>query len=158
MRVRSALTLILAVALFSTTGVALAGEPDFGPWSQAQRVQDIPGTDPAFNTDVLDGCPFISPDGKRLFMASTRPGGLGGIDIWVASRASKSDPWGAPVNLGAPINTIADDFCPTLRRRRSHLLLRVDPARVLRDHSECRHQRDPASAEHPGRRGQASRL
>ena len=46
-------------------------------------------------------------------MASTRPGGLGLNDIWVAHRDSKNAPFGAPVNLGAPINSSADDFCPT---------------------------------------------
>src|SRR5918995_1355120 len=46
-------------------------------------------------------------------MASNRPGGKGGLDIWVASRASASAPWGAPVNLPEPINSDADDFCPT---------------------------------------------
>lgn len=46
-------------------------------------------------------------------MASDRPGGMGGLDIWVATRASTSAPWGAPVNLGEPVNSTADDFCPT---------------------------------------------
>ncbi len=46
-------------------------------------------------------------------MASNRPGGLGGQDIWVAYRASRNDPFGPPQNLGAPINSSADDFCPS---------------------------------------------
>lgn len=29
------------------------------------------------------------------------------------SRRSPAHPWGAPVNLGAPVNSAADDFCPT---------------------------------------------
>jgi hypothetical protein len=49
-------------------------------------------------------------------MASTRPGGLGGIDIWVSTRGSADDPWGAPVNVGAPVNSPANDFCPTVSR------------------------------------------
>jgi hypothetical protein len=31
----------------------------------------------------------------------------------VATRASTSAPWGAPQNLGEPVNSAADDFCPT---------------------------------------------
>jgi Tol biopolymer transport system component len=88
-----------------------------GAWSQAQRVQDLPGTDPGFNTDdFLDGCPFIAPDGKMLFMASTRPGGgaLGGIDIWVSTRASRSDPWGPALHVEGSVNSPQNDFCPTL--------------------------------------------
>jgi Tol biopolymer transport system component len=112
MRQRRWFALVLGLVLATvTSNVALAT----GAWSQAQRVQDLPGTDPAFNTDgFLDGCPFIAPDGKMLFMASTRPGGLGGIDIWVSTRASKSDPWGPASNVGAPINSEQNDFCPTL--------------------------------------------
>lgn len=86
----------------------------YSDWTAATRVELIPGTDPTFNTPDLDGCPFISRDGKMFFMASNRPGGLGGIDIWVATRANVNDPWGAPVNVGAPVNSAANDFCPTL--------------------------------------------
>ena len=46
-------------------------------------------------------------------MASNRPGGRGGLDIWAAHRDSADDPFDAPVNLGPPINTAADEFCPT---------------------------------------------
>ena len=46
-------------------------------------------------------------------MASNRPGGHGGLDIWMASRPNKGDPWGAPQNLPEPINSLADEFCPT---------------------------------------------
>jgi len=46
-------------------------------------------------------------------MASNRTGGLGLLDIWVAHRDSTDDPWGASENLGAPVNSAADDFCPT---------------------------------------------
>lgn len=48
-----------------------------------------------------------------LYQASNRPGGKGGLDIWVATRSSASAPWGAPQNLGEPVNSAADDFCPT---------------------------------------------
>jgi Tol biopolymer transport system component len=65
------------------------------------------------NTPYLDGCPIQSPDGLSLYMASNRPGGKGGLDIWVATRTSTSAPWGAPANLGEPVNSAADDFCPT---------------------------------------------
>jgi len=46
-------------------------------------------------------------------MASTRPGGMGGIDIWVATRPSADVGFGTPQNLGSPVNSAADDFCPT---------------------------------------------
>jgi hypothetical protein len=46
-------------------------------------------------------------------MASSRLGGLGGLDIWVARRPNRQAPWDAPQNLGEPVNSAADDFCPT---------------------------------------------
>jgi len=86
----------------------------FEPWSTALSVEAIAGTHADFNSPSLDGCPFVSSDGKAFFMASTRPGGLGGIDIWMVQRAGSDDPWGEPVNVGAPVNTEFNDFCPTL--------------------------------------------
>lgn len=97
-------------------GAALAATDKYGAWTQAVRVESIPGTDPGFNGTSLDGCPFVSRDGKTFYMASSRPGGLGGIDIWVSTRASVDDPWGAPTNVGAPVNSSANDFCPTISR------------------------------------------
>jgi Tol biopolymer transport system component len=112
---------LLAVGLVTLAAVAasmaaLASAGEFSSWAPAVRVESIPGTDPSFNGAALDGCPFVSRDGKRFYMASNRTGGLGGIDIWVASRASVDEPWGAPENVGAPVNSAANDFCPTIAR------------------------------------------
>jgi tetratricopeptide (TPR) repeat protein len=56
-----------------------------------------------------DGKPVISPDDLELYFYSLRPGGLGGADIYVSTRATRNNPWGPPVNLGPTINTAADD-------------------------------------------------
>ena len=60
---------------------------------------------PIVNSSALDVDPDISADGLLLFFASDRPGGYGSFDLWVAARATPSDPWGAPVNLGAAVNS-----------------------------------------------------
>jgi WD40-like Beta Propeller Repeat len=109
-------TVVLTVVILGcATTAAFAATRDYGLWSQAVRVEAT-GADPAFNGPSLDGCPFIARDGKTFYMASNRPGGLGGIDIWVSTRASRDAPWGAPVNVGAPVNSAANDFCPTISR------------------------------------------
>ena len=108
-----AAVLTAASAAPVTTAVAAAGE--YSSWSPAVRVEAT-GAAQEFNGPSLDGCPFLSRDGKTFFMASTRPGGLGGIDIWISTRASERDPWDAPVNAGAPVNSAANDFCPTISR------------------------------------------
>jgi len=97
---------VLALVVLALAGSALA-------WSAAQKVDTINGNSSELNTPSLDGCPIQSPDGLSLYMASNRPGGKGGLDIWVATRSSTSAPYGAPQNLGEPVNSAADDFCPT---------------------------------------------
>jgi hypothetical protein len=73
----------------------------------------VGGNSTELNTPSQDGCPIQSPDGLSLYIASNRPGGKGGLDIWVATRATTGAPWGAPQNMGEPVNSAADDFCPT---------------------------------------------
>jgi hypothetical protein len=108
-------TVVAVVAAVAATGAAAM---HFSPWSTAQKIDEIPGSSSELNTPFLDGCPIQSPDGLSLYMASNRPGGHGGLDIWVARRASTDDPFGAPENLGEPVNSPADDFCPTPIRGR----------------------------------------
>jgi hypothetical protein len=89
----------------------------FSDWAQAMNIETFdPGAHERFNTPGLEGCPFIARDGKSFFMASDRPGGEGGIDIWMSTRDHVRDAWGEPVNVGPPINSAAADFCPTLAR------------------------------------------
>jgi len=45
-------------------------------------------------------------------LASDRPGTFGLVDPWVATRASTSDPWGAPVNLGSVVNSAGTEARP----------------------------------------------
>jgi WD40-like Beta Propeller Repeat len=90
---------------------------DFSPWADAVNAEQVPGTSNELNTAASEGCPIESPDGLSLYMASNRPRSEGDtrtdLDIWVAHRESADAPWGAPENLGAPVNSTADDFCPT---------------------------------------------
>lgn len=86
-------------------------------WSAAENLElSVPGADEGFNTSSAEGCPFVSRDGKSFYIASNRPGTMGGQDIWVSTRASTDEPWGEPVNVGAPVNSAANDYCPTLDR------------------------------------------
>jgi hypothetical protein len=112
-RATAVMLAVLGVAALVLPGAGSAFAKPFSPWGAPVNVASIPGTDDALNTEHLEGCPFQSPDGLSLYMASNRPGGMGGLDIWVAERTSTDAPWGAPENLGAPVNSAADDFCPT---------------------------------------------
>lgn len=68
----------------------------------------------ALNTTADEGNATFSRDGRIVFFQSKRPGGLGGIDIWRSQRDDPSDDfnWQPAVNLGATINSIADDNGP----------------------------------------------
>lgn len=104
-RARHGFVAAAAIALLMLPATTTAHP--FGEWGPAVAEAGI--NVPAVN----DGCPIESPDGRHLYIASNRPGTLGGNDIWVASRPHDRADWSAPVNLGAPINTTANDFCPT---------------------------------------------
>jgi hypothetical protein len=109
MRRTSTLFLVAALLLsFATAAVART----WTDWSPVTHLEDL-GAHPDLNTPALEGCPIESPDGLELFLASNRSGGLGGLDIWVARRGSTDEPWGEPENLGPPINSPHDDFCPS---------------------------------------------
>jgi hypothetical protein len=108
----------LVAALMSLTAFAAAAQAtNYSAWSSAQKIDEIGGNNSELNTPFQDGCPIQSPNGLSLYIATTRPRFAGDtrtdLDIWVAKRASVDAPWGAPVNLGEPVNSAADDFCPT---------------------------------------------
>jgi Tol biopolymer transport system component len=65
---------------------------------------------PTVNGPAEDAASWVSPDGLTLLLCSNRPGGFGGLDMWITTRASRGSPWGAPRNLGPSINTIYADW------------------------------------------------
>ncbi len=69
---------------------------------------------PAVNSSALDASPSMSADGLELYFDSERPGGSGNADLWVTTRPTVSDPWGAPVNLGPTVNSSDDDIGPSI--------------------------------------------
>lgn len=108
-RARRVLSPILVFPILLIIGAlpVAAHEPrQYSEWGAATPVAEV-------NTPSHDGCPIESPNGKRLFIASNRPGSLGSNDIWVAERPNRQAPWGPMENLGAPVNTEFNDFCPT---------------------------------------------
>jgi hypothetical protein len=77
------------------------------PWDAPRQLgANINAPQPATNNGAAP-----SRDGHLLYFQSTRPGGFGGLDLWVSRRKDKNDDdsWGDPVNLGAGINTAANE-------------------------------------------------
>jgi outer membrane protein OmpA-like peptidoglycan-associated protein/tetratricopeptide (TPR) repeat protein len=78
---------------------------NFGIWSTPENCGK------RINSANWDSQPSISADGKFLFFTSNRPGGLGGSDLW-ASKMGPDGYWETAYNLGAAINTPADESSP----------------------------------------------
>ena len=78
---------------------------------------------PQINTDYREATPFFSQDKKKLYFASNRPGGYGGMDIYVCDRLDYSfKEWSEPRLIGRPINSEFDD---------SHPYVQVDENSIL---------------------------
>jgi len=76
-----------------------------GEWSYPEPL------DKHINTEFSETSVTLSPDGNTIFFASDRPGGEGGIDIWVSHKNAKGS-WQKATNIGAPINTPYDEDGP----------------------------------------------
>ncbi|HTL82779.1 MAG TPA: hypothetical protein VL651_13795, partial [Bacteroidia bacterium] len=77
-----------------------------GAWTEIRSIGDKVN-DPTW----WDSQPSVSADGNTLYFASNRPGGQGGIDIWVTHKGADGE-WGVPVNAGPTINTQYDEKSP----------------------------------------------
>ncbi len=106
----------LALALFGVVSSLPADVGDnFSDWSTPVNIG------PPVNSILADQAPFISKDGLSLYFTCVNcPGGKGGFDIWVAQRASASDPWGTPQNLTS-VNTNGLESSPYLSPDGHHL-------------------------------------
>jgi Tol biopolymer transport system component len=57
--------------------------------------------------------PTLTDDRLEIVFSSTRAAGLGGVDLWTATRASPNEMWSAP-SLIAGVNSTSDDTTPEL--------------------------------------------
>ena len=64
------------------------------------------------NSPAQATAPSISADGLSLYFDIL--GSPGGHDLWVTTRATVTDPWGTPVNLGATVNSSDNDAQPSI--------------------------------------------
>jgi Tol biopolymer transport system component len=76
---------------------------------------------PVVNSAYEEFLPEMSKNERSLYFASNRPGLFGGEDLWVSQRATRSDAWGEPLNLGPNVNTSFNERSPALSRD-GHLL------------------------------------
>ncbi|WP_253157615.1 pre-peptidase C-terminal domain-containing protein [Stieleria tagensis] len=68
----------------------------------------------AINTNLNDGGPTLSADGRQMYFHANRPDGSGALDLYVATREQLTDPFAAPSNLGPAINSPSLETAPSL--------------------------------------------
>lgn len=73
-----------------------------GKWSEPENLG------PEINTAGDESTPFIHADNQTLYFTSNGHIGYGGDDLFVSKKGPKNK-WGAPRNLGYPINTIENE-------------------------------------------------
>jgi hypothetical protein len=121
---RFRMTLLLTIlAGFAAAFSALpARAQQFSPWSAPVNLNNVvlndgtvcPAVVNSTSPDVNDALVALSRDGLSLYLGSTRPGGLGEYDLWVSHRDRLDACWGAPVNVGPPVNTSVREGSPSL--------------------------------------------
>jgi hypothetical protein len=86
-------------------------DADWGPPVNLDAFNNVPVVNSVQSNTAV---PSFSADGHLLFFGSSRPGGLGGNDLYVSRRSNKHDDfgWQEPVNLGL-INSPEDDSAGT---------------------------------------------
>ncbi|HJU42676.1 MAG TPA: hypothetical protein VJ691_07665 [Vicinamibacterales bacterium] len=109
--------LALVTVLMPSAGAS--GNSKWSEWSTPVPVLNI-------NSASEDANPAISKDGLSLYFQSTRPGGHGALDLYVAQRITTDMDWNLPMNLGPVINTASPELVPALSRD-GHYLFFVSP-------------------------------
>jgi Tol biopolymer transport system component len=89
-----------------------------GSWGPAVLV-------PELSSPQSDQRPSVRFDGLELFLHSDRPG-ASLADLWVSTRETTLDPWSAPVNLGATVNSTSIDQQPFIASDRETLFFASD--------------------------------
>lgn len=54
----------------------------------------------------------LAPDGRQLFISTTKGGGLGGYDLYVSDL--KGTYWSEPLNVGQPVNSKENEACASV--------------------------------------------
>ena len=102
-----ALTTLATIGIFALTSI--------DGFSQNAANFHLPqNMGPIVNSEFADAGGFLSPNGLSFYFSSQRPGGQGLSDIWVSRRQTLSSSWQPPQNLGAVINSGANDNRPKL--------------------------------------------
>ncbi|WP_198661694.1 OmpA family protein [Lewinella sp. IMCC34183] len=108
------------------------------------RIERIAKLPDHLNSATWDSQAAISCDGRQLLFASTRPGGVGGSDLYACRRLPDGG-WSEPVNLGAGVNSPGDEEAPFLSNDGETLYFSSTGHGGLGDQDIYFSRRDPTS-------------
>ena len=121
----------LAIAADNTTAViAMDGRGGFGDTDLyiAELVGDsiaqVTNLGRNVNSKYWDSQPTITGDGTMIYFASNRPGGHGGVDIWVTVKTDEG--WTRAIPLDSTINSIANERSPYIIQKGTALFFSSD--------------------------------
>lgn len=84
--------------------------------SQSGEGWDEPELVPIFDDSTISvGHPALSADELELYFSCNTKDNIGGLDLWMISRGSRSEAFSNPQNLGNTINTKGDECFPYMR-------------------------------------------
>ncbi len=85
----------------------LLSKLDGTQWSNAEELQG------EVDSKYYEPSACLTKDGSYLIFSSNRPGGYGGLDLYVSKKLLNGY-WAKPINLGSTINTVYDEDSPFL--------------------------------------------
>lgn len=139
------LTSDLMLLVFNSTRDGGSGREDM--WFAERSAPSEPFSAPKavveLNSEQRETGLALAPDGLTLWFSSDRPGGAGGLDVYTARRARRSDRWSAPTRV-VELSSHGDDLISCVTRDgRTALLARRDDEdqdynlfSAQRDHSD----------------------
>lgn len=73
-----------------------------------------------FNTDLDEDSPFLAND-STFYFSSNGHNSMGGYDVFKSTYDRVKEEWGAPENMGYPVNTVAEDIYYTTDGKLAYL-------------------------------------
>lgn len=96
--------------IFSLESPEIKGDIMVGPKFEKEILKPFK-VGSTINSSFFESAATISPDGRTMYFASNREGGMGGFDIY-RSKILPNGEWGEAYNLGPDFNTPLDDNFP----------------------------------------------
>lgn len=97
----------LLIYRYTTDGNFLSSKLDGDKWLEAEELKG------EINSKSYEPSACLTKDGSYIIFSSDRPGGYGGLDLYISKKLSNNE-WARPMNLGPVINSKYNEDSPFL--------------------------------------------